>query len=96
MGEMKCPKCGSEFQEGVKVCLDCGTTLVEKPPVPKPTEKSCPGTLWLLPIFFGFIGGTIAALIADMKYHASWWEFFVAGILMSGVAYFLIFGMLVC
>ena len=27
--EMKCPKCGHEFQDWVKVCMDCGTVLVE-------------------------------------------------------------------
>ena len=83
MADMKCPKCGHEFQDWVKVCPDCGTALVEKPPIPKPIQKSFPGALWLLPIFFGIIGGIIAALIADMKYQASWWELFVVGIFMS-------------
>ena len=27
---MYCPKCGYEYQEGVKVCSDCGTELIEK------------------------------------------------------------------
>lgn len=83
MAEMKCPKCGQEYQDWVKVCVDCGTALVEKPPTQKASQKSFPGTLWLLPIFFGVIGGIIASLIANMKYKASWWELLVAGILIS-------------
>jgi len=91
MAEMKCPKCGQEYQDWVKVCPDCGTPLVEKLPIPKPIRKSFPGTLWLLPIFFGFIGGIIAALIADIKYQASWWELLVAGILINVLILFLVF-----
>ena len=94
MAEKKCPKCGHEFQDWVTVCLDCGTPLVEKLPIPKPIQKSFPGALWLLPIFFGISGGIIAALIADMKYQASWWELLVLGIIISGVALLLYFALL--
>ncbi len=44
-----------------------------------------PGVLWLLPIFFGVLGGTIAAMIASMKYQASWWELFVTGLIITAV-----------
>ena len=94
MAEKECPKCGHEFQDWVTVCLDCGTPLVEKPPIPKPIRKNFPGTLWLLPIFFGIVGGLIAALIADLKYQASWWELLVLGIIISGVALLLYFALL--
>ena len=33
--EMYCPKCGGEYEEGVKFCTKCGTPLEEK----KETEK---------------------------------------------------------
>ena len=46
-----------------------------------------PGILWLLPICFGVIGGTVAAFISSMKYQASWWELFVAGLLVSVACY---------
>ena len=32
---MFCPKCRSEYLEGVGICADCGTSLVEKIPVPE-------------------------------------------------------------
>ncbi len=53
--EMKCPKCGIEFQDWVKVCTDCGTPLVEKqliPGIPKDAigvDVTCP-TCGLRPI----------------------------------------------
>jgi hypothetical protein len=29
-----CPKCREEFQDWVKVCPDCGASLIERPPTP--------------------------------------------------------------
>ena len=46
-----------------------------------------PGTLWLLPLLLGIFGGIAAALIADIKYHASWWELFVVGLIMSVLSF---------
>ncbi len=91
MAEKKCPECGHEFPDWRKVCPDCRTPLVKKSSIP---QKSFPGTLWLLPIFFGIVGGVIAALIADMKYQASWRELLVLGIIISGVALLLYFALL--
>ena len=31
-----------------------------------------PGVLWLLPIFFGLLGGIISAMISSIKYHSIW------------------------
>ena len=45
-----------------------------------------PSVLWILPICFGMIGGLAAALIASLKYQASWWELFAAGCIVSFVA----------
>jgi len=44
-----------------------------------------PMVLWLLPIFFGLFGGIVAALIANLKYQASWIELFIVGIVISFV-----------
>lgn len=41
------------------------------------------GALWILPIVFGFLGGTIAAVIVGTKYGHGWLEFFLVGIVMS-------------
>ncbi len=46
-----------------------------------------PGILWLLPICFGVFGGTIAAVVASVKYQASWWELFAAGLIVSLASY---------
>jgi hypothetical protein len=46
-------------------------------------RRTFPGILWLLPICFGLLGGIIAALIADMKYHASWWELLITGLVLT-------------
>jgi len=53
-------------------------------------KQRFPGVLWLLPICFGIIGGTIAAFIASIKYQASWWELFVAGLIVSIGCYILL------
>lgn len=45
-----------------------------------------PGVLWILPIFFGFIGGTIGALIAGCCYRDTWWELFLIGIIIQVMA----------
>ncbi len=54
-------------------------------------RRRFPGVLWILPIFFGLIGGIIAALISGLKYQASWWELLLVGFLINvviGVIYF--------
>jgi len=43
------------------------------------TKNKFPGVLWLLPIFFGLLGGIVAAMISSMKYQASWWELATVG-----------------
>jgi len=52
-----------------------------------------PGVLWLMPIFFGIIGGVLAAMIASLKYEASWWELVVVGLIVTciGVIAYVIF-----
>ena len=68
-----CPSCGASIYVDDKYCAGCGETLV--------VTKRYPGVLWLLPIFFGFIGGIVASLISGLKYEASWWELLVVGII---------------
>ena len=46
---------------------------------PRATKNRFPGVLWLLPIFFGLLGGIVAAMISSMKYQASWWELATVG-----------------
>ena len=33
-----CPECGDEYDEGFKVCADCGCALVDEPPERDPAE----------------------------------------------------------
>ena len=47
------------------------------------TARKFPGVLWLLPIFFGLLGGIVAAMISSMKYQASWWELFTVGLIIT-------------
>ena len=57
------------------------------------TKKKFPGVLWILPIFFGLIGGIISAVIAGAAFKASWWELLFAGIAMNaawGIVYILL------
>jgi len=44
-GEMVCPGCGTEYEEGKKFCTNCGSKLEAKPvPVVEvPQERTCPG-----------------------------------------------------
>ena len=68
---MKCPSCGNELEAGSKTCVKCGTGV------------DFPGTLYLLSIFLGLIGGIIGALIAAKVYQSSWWKLIAVGILMT-------------
>ena len=45
--------------------------------------KRFPGVLWILPICLGAVGGIVAALIASLKYQASWWELFTVGVIIN-------------
>ncbi len=45
-----------------------------------------PGILWLLPLFFGIAGGIVAALIASLKYQASWWELLAGGFIVNCIS----------
>jgi hypothetical protein len=41
--------------------------------------------LWLLAIFFGFIGGKIAAVIANIKYEVERISYVLAGLFTSAL-----------
>ncbi len=59
-------------------------------------QNSYPGVLWLLPILFGIVGGTIAALIASMKYQAKWSSLFIVGLVITLIGIPIIIGMTSC
>ena len=46
-------------------------------------KRTFPGVIWILPLLLGFPGGIIAALIASMKYGASWWQLLLVGLIMN-------------
>ena len=46
-----------------------------------------PNSLYLLPIFFGIIGGIIGALIAAKAYKTKWWPMLIVGIASSAVSW---------
>jgi hypothetical protein len=48
-----------------------------------PTNNKVPGTLWVLPILFGVVGGAFASIIADLKYHAPWKRYLAVGVIIS-------------
>ena len=52
-----------------------------------PQTKGLPGSLYILPIFFGIIGGVIGALIAAKAYKTRWWPMLVVGIASSVVSW---------
>ena len=57
---MKCPKCKSEYQNGIEICVDCGVSLVFNLPVDKPLKEIS----W---IKLGPVSGKIFAdMIADV------------------------------
>ena len=68
---------------GVAAALLERPELAEATTKRKPTRRRFPASLWLLPLFFGILGGIAAALVADLKYKASWWELFLGGIIIS-------------
>ena len=57
---MKCPKCKSEYQNGIEICVDCGVSLVFNLPIDKPLKEIS----W---IKLGPVSGKIFAdMIADV------------------------------
>ena len=56
-----------------------------KTEVPKPF----PSVLWLLPIVFGVVGGTIAAVIAGTTYRATWSGLFFLGLFITFIGIFI-------
>ena len=56
--------------------------------IPSKTQsEGFPNSLYLLPIFFGILGGIIGALIAAQKYRAKWWHLIFLGILCTVLSY---------
>jgi len=53
----------------------------------KPQSKGFPKSLYLLPVFFGVIGGIIGALIVARVYKTKWWQMILVGIITSVIAY---------
>ena len=57
---MKCPKCKSEYQNGIEICVDCGVSLVFNLPVDKALKEI--SWIKLGPI----LGNIFADIIADI------------------------------
>jgi hypothetical protein len=56
--------------------------------------KRFPYWYWLLPVFFLLIGGIVAAYLAHKKYHATWWDLPVLGLLVT-IAVYMLIGMII-
>lgn len=54
---------------------------------PQSKGKGFPKSLYLLPVFFGVIGGIIGALIVARIYKTKWWQMILVGIITSVIAY---------
>ena len=86
-----CSSCGKEVAGG-DFCSHCGAALAKD--AKHETSGAFPSVLWLLPVFFGLLGGVIAALIANEKYGASWSELVIGGAVVSTlefIGYLLLF-----
>jgi hypothetical protein len=38
-----CPRCGTEYRDGIRTCADCGVDLVRERPAPEPHGRRAPG-----------------------------------------------------
>jgi uncharacterized membrane protein YeaQ/YmgE (transglycosylase-associated protein family) len=56
-----CPNCGKEVSPEAFACPNCGHPLRQPQPPPEPREPVS-AVWWLLPFFFGIIGGLIGYL----------------------------------
>ena len=70
VSQVRCPRCGKANYATSVFCEHCGTSMsmaaqpVTSDAIPAPTPvKKVSSWWWLLPIFFGWIGGLIAWLV---------------------------------
>ncbi len=80
-GIVYCQSCGKPVEASDRFCPKCGQLISLSHPQETDRQRF-PGALWLLPIFFGPIGGITASLIANMKYGAKWWGLLLVGFLV--------------
>ncbi len=78
-----CKDCGTQISDNWEYCPKCGVAVALAHPAAK--ARDFPSVLWLLPVIFAFPGGLIAAFVSSLIYKASWWELFVAGLIVSAV-----------
>ena len=62
---MKCPNCGFENPEVAKFCGKCGTVIRTTQ-----TGSNPSGAWYLVPIFFGILGGNVNVLAEISVYKA--------------------------
>ena len=86
-GKMVCLACRTELQEKV-YCQPCANKLfinkaeVATGPV-APTVQSVSGAWWLLPIFFGWLGGLIAWAVTKARDPKKAKNMLIVGIVLS-------------
>lgn len=59
---IKCPKCGKELPDGTAFCLDCFTSLIEKPAEAQPLKKTGRVALFFKSKNFRIVCSAVAAL----------------------------------
>ena len=89
-GKMVCLACRTELQEKV-YCQPCANKLfvnkaeITTTPV-APTVQSVSGAWWLLPIFFGWLGGLIAWAVTKARDPKKAKNMLIWGIILSVIA----------
>jgi hypothetical protein len=81
-------------EEYARMVAALSTNRPQTPVIPIPQKKGLPGSMYILPVFFGIIGGIIGALIAAKAYKTKWWPMLVVG-LASSIVSWLIYALVI-
>jgi hypothetical protein len=90
-GKMVCIACRTELQEKV-YCQPCANKLfISKADIPTggpatPVIQTVSGAWWLLPVFFGWLGGLIAWAVTKARDPKKARSMLILGIILSVVA----------